>query len=319
MNFFRRKQGNRRLGRMHVLDVKLRSDQVRKSRLRLVSIAFGVLFGTVFSAYVLWRAGGWVLNRMVYENQAFAIRHVEVQNDGVISTDQLRRWANVKPGENLLALDLARVKRDLKMVPMIATVSIERILPGTLQIRVTEREAVAQVNVIRTRTGGGLETAVYHLDAEGYVMLPVDPRQRTVPLVQTDDALPILNGTNLADLQPGRRMQSPQVAAALKLISQFAYSPMAGLADLRTIDVRGPGVLVVTTGQGSEVTLGLGDLERQLSRWREIYDRGLRIKRNVATIDLAVSNNVPVRWLEANVLPVPPKAPKTTRTRKRNV
>ena len=91
---------------------------------------------------------------------------------------------------------------------------------------------------------------------------------------------------------------------------------MAGLVDLRRIDVSAPEVLVVTTGQGSEVTFGLDDLERQLRRWREIHDLGQRMNRNVASLDLAVSNNVPVRWLEASLRPRPAKTPKTSRNRK---
>ena len=316
---FKRKQINRRLNRVHVLDVKLRSDQVRKSRMRVAALAFGVLFGTVFSMYVLWRAGGWVLNKLVYENQAFAIKELEVQTGGVISADQLRRWANVKKGENLLALDLARVKRDLEMVPAIGTVSIERILPGTLRIRVTEREPVAQINVPRKSTNGGLEFVVYHGDADGFVMSPVDPRQRTAPLVQTDDALPVIYCPNQTELGPGRQITSPQGTAALSLISQFALSPMAGLVDLRRIDATARDVLLVQTGQGSEVTFALQGLEHQLRRWRTIHDKGMSIGRNVASIDLAVTNNVPVRWLEANISPAPAKPPKTTRTRKRNV
>ena len=51
----------------------------------------------------------------------------DVQTDGVIAPDQLRRWARVKPGENLFALDLARVKRDLELVPLIESVSVERV------------------------------------------------------------------------------------------------------------------------------------------------------------------------------------------------
>src|SRR6187455_3666578 len=140
-----RKPKNRRLDRGHVLDVKLRSDQVRASRVRLGALTFGVLFGTVFGFYVLWLAGAWALDKLVYENQAFAIQQIDVQTDGVISTDQLRRWAGVKADENLLALDLARVKRDLELVPLISSVSVERVLPRTLRIRVTEREGVAQV------------------------------------------------------------------------------------------------------------------------------------------------------------------------------
>jgi cell division protein FtsQ len=320
MFWLKRKQRNRRLSRGHVLDVKLRSSQVRATRVRLASIALGVTLGTFFGLYLLWRAGEWALNRLVYENQTFAIKHIDIQTDGVISADQLRRWAGVKPGENLLALDLARVKRDLQLVPLISSVSLERVLPRTLRIRVTEREAVAQVNVPRARAQGCVEIAVFHLDTEGYVMVPLDPRQRTTPLTHTNDVLPVLTGTKLTEIQPGLSVESPQVQAALRLVSEFACSPMAGLVDLRRIDVGSAEVLRVTTTQGSEVTFGLNGLERQLRRWREIHDRGVREGKNLATLDLAVTNSIPARWLEASALPLPPaKAPKAVRNRKRNV
>jgi len=121
-------------------------------------------------------------------------------------------------------------------------------------------------------------------------------------------------------LQPGHRVESPQVQAALELIGAFGHSPMAGLVDLRRIDVSAPGVVVVTTGQGGEITFGLNNLEQQLRRWREIYDFGQRMNKAVASLNLAVSNNVPVRWMEAVV--VPSAAPRTVNpahTRRKNV
>jgi len=66
MMWFRRKLKNRRLSRGHVLDVKLRSGQVRATRLRLASVALGVTFGTFFGLYLLWRAGEWALDRLIY-------------------------------------------------------------------------------------------------------------------------------------------------------------------------------------------------------------------------------------------------------------
>ncbi len=112
--WFRRKQKNRRLHRAHVLNVKLRSDQVRATRARLAALTGGILFGTVFGVYLLWRTGEWALNRFVYENSEFAIQHIEVKTDGMIAPDQLRRWSNVKLGDNLIALDLTSVKRNLE-------------------------------------------------------------------------------------------------------------------------------------------------------------------------------------------------------------
>ena len=43
---------------------------------------------------------------------------------------------------------------------------------------------------------------------------------------------------------------------------------MQGLVDLGRIDVTAADVLVIKTGQGSEITFGLNDLEQQLLRWR---------------------------------------------------
>jgi cell division protein FtsQ len=318
--WFRREQKNRRLHRGHVLDVKLRSDRVRATRTRLAALSVGILFGTVFGLYLLWRTGEWALDKFVYENSEFAIQHVEVKTDGMIAPEQLRRWSQVKLGDNLIALDLTTVKRNLELVSTICSVSVERVLPRTLKISVTERDPVAQVNIPRADASGGIAVAVFQLDADGYVMQPLDPRLCVVPLAQVGGQLPVIAGLNVYQLQPGHRVESPQVQAALELIGAFDHSPMAGLVDLRRIDVSLPGVVVVTTGQGGEITFGLNNLEQQLRRWREIYDLGQRMNQAVASLNLAVSNNVPVHWMEAIAAPsTSPKAVNPAHPRRKNV
>ncbi len=318
--WLRRKAKNRRLGREQVLDVKVRSSQVRAARTRLMAISLGAVFTTVFGLYLLYRAGDWALDYLVYENKAFAIKELDVQTDGAIAVDQLRRWAGVKLEQNLLALDLARVKRDLELIPLVQSVSVERIPPHTLRIRITEREPIAQVNVPQPRANGGLELSVYQLDADGWVMLPLGAHQRATPPNPPDDPLPVLGGINASALQPGRRLAAPQVLAALQLLVAFEQSPMAGLVDLSGVDVSSPEVLVVKTGQGSEVTFGLTDFEQQLRRWHTIFERGQKTGSAVATLDLAVTNNIPLRWFEPSAVPlVPPKSPKPLRPKKQHV
>ena len=301
--WFRREPKNRRLSHRHVLDVKLRSRQVRATRMRLGAVALAVTLGTVFGLYLFWRVGAWALDKFVYENSEFAIRRVDVQTDGVISPDQLRRWSGVRPGNNLMALDLVSVKRNLELVSTIGSVSVERVLPGTLRIRVTERQPVAQVDVPRAGAANGIQVTVFQLDADGYVMQPLDPRLCVIPLGQIRDQLPVIAGLNVYQLQPGQRVESPQVRAALQLIGTFNRSVMTGLVNLRRIDVSSPGVVVATTEQGGEITFGLDNLDQQLRRWREIYDLGQRMNRAIAAVNLAVSNNVPVRWMEAGAAP----------------
>jgi cell division septal protein FtsQ len=307
--WFRREHKNRRLHRFHVLDVKLRSDQVRATRVRMALILLLIPACTIFGLYLFWRTGEWALDKFVYENSEFAIQHVEVKTDGVIAPDQLRRWSKVKLGDNLIALDLTAVKRNLELVSTIGSVSIERILPRTLKINVTERDPVAQVNIPRAGTAGSIAVEVFQLDADGYVMQPLDPRLCVIPLAQVNSQLPVISGLNVYQLQSGHRVDLPQVQAALELIGAFSHSPMAGLVDLRRIDVSLPGAVVATTGQGGEITFGLNNLEQQLRRWREIYDLGQRMNKAVASLNLAVSNNVPVRWMEA--VAVPSATPRT--------
>jgi cell division protein FtsQ len=319
--WFKRKQKNRRLNRRHVLDVRLRSEQVRATRFRLVIAAIGVPVVTVFGLYLLWRTGEWALNRFVYENAEFAIQSVEVQTDGVIKADQLRNWSGVKIGANLIALDLASVKRNLQMEPIIDSVSVERVLPRTLKIRVTERKPIAQVNMPRANGARGVVVSVYQLDAVGVVMLPLDPRSSVIPLLQlTNGGLPVITGLSDAQLQLGHRVTMPQVRAALQLVAAFGHSPMAGLADLRRLDVSAPGVVVVTTGQGGEITFGLDNLEQQLLRWRAACDKARSVNQIITSMDLAVSNNVPAHAVAAGAAPdVAPKNPTPAPTRRNHV
>jgi cell division septal protein FtsQ len=322
------KKRNRRLQRNFVLEVKQRSDVVRAKRARLSLMAGLVAAGTFLGIYLVWSIGGAALDLLVYRNPDFAVQQVEVQTDGKIAAAEIRRWSGVKVGMNLIGLDLMAVKRNLEKVSIIESVSVDRRLPKTLVIRVTEREPLAQVMVPRNRGAGEVAWTVYQLDASGMVMQPLDANELVAPLVAANVPLPVITGANVYLLHLGARVEpkeSPQVSAALQLIAAFGKSPMAGLVDLRSVDVASPGVLVVTTGQGAEITFGRENFEQQLRRWRGIYDYGKRAnKGDIARADLAVANNVPVRWTLASAAPLPPPQvrPKTSpnsKYRRKNV
>jgi len=314
--WFNRKPKNRRLEREYVLDVKLRSSHVRAARARLAMLSLGVVFGGALGAFLLWQGGRWALNALVYANDAFAIEELDVQTEGVISVEQLKRWTGVRLGQNLLSLDTARVQRDLKLVSLIQTVSVERIPPHTLRVRVVEREPIAQVNVLRPGDGGGITTSAFQLDAEGYVIVPLAPKQRAAPFNQAPDQLPVITGVNPNEVQAGRKIELPQVRAALDLLVAFEHSPMQGLVDLQSIDVSNSEVLVASTAQHSQITFGPRDLEQQLRRWRSVFSLGQKSSKAILNLDLAVSNSIPVVFQDASALPTPTAKPAKTTKRK---
>jgi cell division septal protein FtsQ len=300
------KPKNRAIERRRVLDVKIARRQIVRQRVRVASLAASLSFATLFAIYVLWRTGDWALTRFIYENKAFAVQEIDIQTDGVISVDQLRRWAGVNLEQNLFAIDLTRVKRDIELIPAVQTVGVERVLPHTLKIRVVEREPVVQVYN-------------YLLDAEGFAMRPLEPQQRSFPL-QAGERYPMISGINPSELRVGRAMESPQVRAALKFLNAFEHSVMAPLVDIARVDVSAPDVLLVVTVQQNEIIFQTTEFEKQLNRWFLVHSKGQEQSRHISTLDLSVTDYVPLRWVDsAAVNPAAPKLRKISPYKKKHV
>lgn len=295
----------------------MRSQHTRALRVRMATTACSVLLGAGLILFALWRGSEWALDEYVFNNAAFNIRLVDVQTDGIIPAPQIRAWAGVRDGENLLAIDLLRIRRDLELQPLIQSAAVERLLPHTLRIRVIEREPIAQITGFESVSADEVRPITFYLDEAGYVM----------PLVPFLDAanssgfsdLPHITGILGTELRPGKQVESPQIHAALRFIVTFGRSPMANLVDLRGIDLSSPQVLHVSTRQGNDVTFSLEAPERSLRRWRAVYEYGLHTRRAIAALDLSVANNVPARWHEVPSAPVQPKPKKPSRYRKKHV
>ncbi|MEN9576076.1 MAG: Cell division protein FtsQ [Verrucomicrobiota bacterium] len=305
-------KGNRRLHREgeNVLRVKLRTDQLHAARTRFAMQVLTVLFGSAVVLFLGWRGVDWAVREFVTENPAFATKTIDLQTEGVLTAEALRKWAGVRVGENLMGLDLARIKRDLEFVPLIQSAAVERVLPDTLRIRVTERVPVAQVAVLRPNAGGRYTTVIHLLDATGFVMLPPDRTMVADPTALQMDWLPELRGVNDVDLKLGRQVASAQVRAALRLLTHFERSAMFGRSDIRRVDVAGLEVLTATTSTGGEITFASHrDFDTQLRRWRAVQDVATQQNKVIATLDVSISQNLPARWVEASSVPAPPAKP----------
>jgi len=316
----KRKLRNRRVERCQILDVKIRSHQARAERVRLASSVVAVILGSGAGLVLLYHLGLWILEEGVLRNEAFAIRSIEVQTDGQVPIAELRRRIEVSLGDNLLALDLSRVKRDLELEPWIEEAVVERILPHTVRVRVTEREPIARIYAFQPRRSGeGYDPVIFHVDPAGYVMRPRAQAANANPSPD-DEYLPTLAGINTAELKPGQRLECPLAQAALRLIEAFEGSPMFGVVELAQVDLTGPDILKVSTRQGTGITFGVEGFQTQLLRWHAVYEAGLRIGKAVAALDLSITNNLPARWIEASAIPpLNPKSVKSSRTRKKHV
>lgn len=114
----------------------------------------------------------------------FAVRTIEV--DGVVHTprEALALATQRYKGLNLFKIDIDRVQRDLGGLGWVSRIDIEKKLPDTLRIKITERKPVALV-----RTGERL----LYVDAEGVGFAELSPRAG-------NDDLPIISDAHGSEL-----------------------------------------------------------------------------------------------------------------------
>lgn len=249
---------------------------------------------------------GWTTLRdeVILPPRTFGVRVVEIQPELIwLSREEVLRWTGVRAGDNLLALDLDRIKRDLELVPQIEEVALERQLPDTLRIVVRERQPVARVHGVRPEAGRLVPTT-YFLDARARVMPPLGADRPNLQAAL--DALPVVSGLHSAALRVGREVGAPPVRAALELVQRFPHSPLAGRTALRSLDVADPDQVRVLTAQGAEVVFPLTRLDEHLHRWWLVEEASRHQGRTLRWLDLTVTNNCPLLWQPAAPLPAPP-------------
>lgn len=295
-----RARKNRRLKNRNVLDVKLRARGTRLARVRLVTTALAVAVGMLLGLYGLWMGGEWALDRLVFQNESFAVRSIQVHTDGVIPPEEILRWSGVRVGDNLLGLDMTRVRRDLELAPLIRSAAVERVPPDSLRIRVSEREPIARVmTLLMDPAGSGVTVVPYYLDVEGFVMDGETGPGWGPSSWRRVVSLPVIEGVPLEEVRAGRAMTIPGARAALRLIWEFERSSMAGWVILESVEVSMAGLLDVRArapgnGHVSRVRFKYPGTEEQLRRWHLIHEYGRRRGEAIGSLDLSVRDNTPV-------------------------
>jgi cell division protein FtsQ len=293
--FFKPAKNARKKEKREELPVKLRAGEARSRRVKFV----GSLFCFSLSLFLLvlfgWKGVEIVMRKAVYSNPRLAIDRIDIETDGVLSPEKIREWARVKKGDNLLSLDLSRLKRDLELHPLIESAAAEKILPRHLRISVTERKPLAVVYLYRSGASG-LDRV--YLDAAGMVIPPLQNDERNPAADPNPSALPALTGLNARELRPGASVESPHIRAALELISQYDRSPVASMTEFRAIDLSSPHTLVAHVDPGSEITFSNDNFSRQLTRLQTTLHYARKQNLALASLDLAVGNYVPARWIE---------------------
>jgi hypothetical protein len=276
-----------RKNKRHVLlaEVNQRT-QSKKFQGQMVWIFVGVavvalmLVGTHFAAHS-------ILQHAFFRNDDFQIKNIEIKVTGAVSRSEVLEWAGVRPGMNLMSLNLGQVRAKLGRMPYIASVVVDRHLPSTLRIEVEERQPMAKLVPFST-SGHQLAQAVYYVDGLGYIMKP-KMGERLKPL-------PVIKGVSHEFIREGERTDRPELLSALNLLRLADYTTLKGELDLTEIEVQSRGYLILRTRDQGMICFRTDYLQEQIQRLRVILDHAKENNLFVRTVDLTPERNVPVTY-----------------------
>ena len=287
----RRTSNGRRRRQQHLLDVKVRSRRATQHRIRkALAVAARVISVAVLCGAVYLGARQ-AARRLFFENRDYQLKTIELQTDGTLQREQVLKTADLREGENIFSLNLARVRDRIRDLPQVDDVEVVRKLPGEIDIRVVERKPVAWITSEKEISDPFVSDAAFLLDARGVLM-------KQKKLLPEYLGLPLILGCSSESLEAGKVVESLEAKTALELLRLSTRSFMQTRFQIREIDVSKSYCLLVTDKNRTRVTFGLNDLETQLQRLEQFLVYCDNSKQELETLNLLVERNIPVSFTD---------------------
>lgn len=193
-------------------------------------------------------AVAWGARHYVKTSPRFAVSEIVTTGAKRRSPDELASIAGIAKGQNVFGTDLDRARARLVADPWVSEATLARQLPGTIFLRVVEREAggIVATNDGSAKAAGG-ET--YVVTREGAIIKRLETGDPT--------DLPIVTGVVLQQLLDDRDGATRTVRRALDLAADYEHSPLATRSPLEEVHVEANGEMTLVIGKNA-VALHMG-------------------------------------------------------------
>ncbi len=296
------------LSRHHLLELNVRAASQQRQRRRKAGGIFWKIFATLLVLTLVAVGLRLGAQKFFFQNAEYALHHLDAKLDGVMTQEELVALTGFQEGKNIFALDLDQARKKLGALPEVRSVSLERLLPDTITVKVERRVPV----FLFAASGDADESFVpgksILCDREGILLQP----SRLAPEFLN---LPILRGVDLGNTAPGSHLENDRLDFALALQQALSDLPEETFK-IRSLDVSKDYAAVVTDTSNARYTFGNKDLPDQMDRLRKLLAHCQESGRQIDTANLMITRNTPVTFVmtpesaSQKITPVP--TPKTT-------
>jgi cell division protein FtsQ len=196
-----------------------------------------------------------------------AIKEITLSGAKRTTADDVARAVGLDSSDNLLLLKTDEVAAAVKELPWVKSVTVDRKLPGTVKLTVTERSPAMVV---------ALGEKKYLIDRRGRVLSPTE----------SAEGLPVLAGLQEGLPDPGERLRSAQLTGALEAFSTF---PRGLRRDVRAVFAPTVERITFQLFDGIQVRFGAAeDMRSKIAVLEVLLERLRREGRGALYIDVRV-------------------------------
>lgn len=210
------------------------------------------------------------------------VQRVTVEGNRIVETAEIMQLVRIQKNTQLQDIDLTAVQKDILSHHFIKDAVVERDLPATLKITITERLPLAIVN----------SAEILYLDEEGVVL----PHSISKQLFD----LPVLSGISPEiALAPGGTINNPDVHEALQILATSKLVSKELYHLISEVRLRSGGDIVLYAAEwGVPIIFGRGDIANKLVRLEAFWNDIVREKgsQRLQYVDLRFDDQVVVRW-----------------------
>ncbi|MGB9734868.1 MAG: cell division protein FtsQ/DivIB [bacterium] len=256
-------------GHQSISNIRLK----RYARMRLfVKYAWYIIIsaGLIIGSYVLYIK----LVNFVTTSSLFSLKQVSIKGYEHVMPMEIVKASGLNVGENIFLIPLGKIKQNILTIPWIASVSIRKSPPHTLDITVAERKVYCMI----------LLDKLYYVDEHGIIFKGVTDNDATNYPVITGFSF---KGHGFMDvpLQP--------VMDATSFIKELDHNSLVVSKDISELHVDDTGYTVITT-DGLLIRFGKSDLLSRINKLNALINYfGDRIQ---------MFSSIDLRFLDMGVL-----------------
>jgi cell division protein FtsQ len=165
--------------------ISRRRKAVARSKRKRYFVGMALVLGVITVVYLMF----WSPLLSVHEVRVVGAKHT--------TSDEIAAVAGLDAGDNLLRVSTSDIARKAEQLPWIKSAEVDRMLPGTVRVRVVERTPAMVLSLAKGRWTIDLSGAVLQHGA-------------------ISDKLPVLAGVAVAGVRAGDRLQTEESIGALK-------------------------------------------------------------------------------------------------------